>query len=149
MKRLLSLFLLLTILLSTAFAESVFSNMTDEELIQAQQDLNEEIMKRGLLKKVKIPSGVYEVGVDIPAGKYVLSAADKVSIYGDLPTIHVFDSKYGYLNRNDASIRKYHRLLCETVQEKSSCMVTLEDGYYLYLLLSAFYIEPFNISVFD
>ncbi len=149
MKRVISLLLFVFILicLCSAIAEVPdFSKLTDEELLAAQSLMNEEILKRGILKKIKIPAGHYEAGVDIPAGKYILTTEDDIGQYNGVQIL-IYDSEYWFENRNTSN--KKHRLMNEIFYSPSSCSVELKEGYILYLVNGPFYIEKFNLSIFE
>ena len=84
------LFALLCLVLfrSNSYADGDFSSMSDEELLCVQTELNAEITKRGLIKQIELPPGIYEAGVDIPVGKYVVTAIKESS--GIAPIVRVF-----------------------------------------------------------
>ena len=69
MKKILAVILVLCSLLSCACA-SELDSLSFEELIAFQQYITQEIMKRPEWKEVRVPSGDWTVGVDIPEGKY-------------------------------------------------------------------------------
>ncbi len=149
MKRIISL-LLLIVILTCSFSAMAdvpdFSKLTDDELLEAQSLMNAEILKRGILKKVKIPAGHYEVGVDIPAGKYILTTEDDIGMFNQVQIL-MYDSEYWFENRNTSN--KQHRLMNEVFSSAGSCSVDLKDGYILYLVNGSFYIEKFNLSLFE
>ena len=73
MKRFISLLLLVSVmfLFGFAYAEDL-SKLDDEQLIALSVAVNSEIIQRNLNKKVKVPTGTYIVGQDIPAGDYTI-----------------------------------------------------------------------------
>lgn len=73
MKKIIALLLLVSVLLlfSSAYAEDL-SKLDDEQLIALSVAVNSEIIQRNLNKKVKVPTGTYIVGQDIPAGDYTI-----------------------------------------------------------------------------
>lgn len=52
------------------------SNMSIDELIALHSQITVEIMSRPEFKTVKVPPGAYKVGVDIPAGKWKITASE-------------------------------------------------------------------------
>lgn len=150
MKQVISFLLMVSILIlsASAYSETLdYASMTDEQLIEMQSAIHTEIMKRGLIKKIKLPAGVYEVGIDLPAGKYLLTTMDDVSLMQPAQIL-LYDSMYGYLNRNSSN--KTHRLMNEVFYNPSSCVVLLEDGYVVYLVNGEFYAEKYNLmNLFD
>lgn len=73
MKKIIALLLLVSVLLlfGSAYAEDL-SKLDDEQLIALSVAVNSEIIQRNLNKKVKVPTGTYIVGQDIPAGDYTI-----------------------------------------------------------------------------
>jgi len=79
MKKVIVLFALICLIFSScsfSYAETRFSELTDDELLTAQAELHEELLSRGLIKTIVLPAGIYEAGVDIPVGKYILTDAE-------------------------------------------------------------------------
>lgn len=74
MKKIVALLLALLLCLGSfpAFANVNLSACTQEELLALRDSINQELLKRGIEKEVTVPIGMYEVGVDIPAGTYTL-----------------------------------------------------------------------------
>ncbi len=146
MKRIISLFLFV-IILTCSFSAIAdvpdFSKLTDDELLEAQSLMNAEILKRGILKKVKIPAGHYKAGVDIPCGKYVLTTEDDVGLINAVQVV-VFDDENGFASRS-----RKHALVIEQFFSPNSCTVELKDGNILYIENGSFYIEKFNLSFFE
>ena len=97
MKRRFGLALVVFLLLVSTFiatAQAVtetidLSQLSDEEIISLMDQVNNEIVKRGIEKTAKLSKGTYIVGVDIPAGKYTytcLAQGDEwgsVTVYAD------------------------------------------------------------------
>lgn len=82
MKKLLAIILLLVCMTaSVAAAESLkldFSSIPYEALINLHQQITKEIMSRPEWKEVTVPSGVWKVGEDIPAGKYAIKTTSSL-----------------------------------------------------------------------
>ncbi len=141
MKSIIALFICVCVLLSfsLSYAEIGFDKMTDEELILAQEELQNEIIARGLVKKATIPPGLYEVGVDIPVGKYVLTAVTVNP--SKRPVITVYEGKvetYSY----------FDSIMWDILEDNGSCMVSLEDGQILHLESVSFTIEKYSLPSF-
>ena len=136
---LITVILLLILLLSAinVSAETLdFSTLSDEELIDIQNNLNNEILKRGL-KKAKLPSGLYEAGVDVPAGTYVVTAITQNERY--YPLIRI------YKDINSATALLGIPIFQEVLTHYGECKVTLEEGYVLKLENVTYSIERFNM----
>lgn len=84
MKKLLCLLLCLLCLPTFALAEVDLDSLTFVELIELREQITAEITSRPEWKEVFVPAGVYEVGVDIPAGHWTITPQnDSVSFnYG-------------------------------------------------------------------
>ncbi|MDI9521630.1 MAG: hypothetical protein QM308_10840 [Bacillota bacterium] len=81
MKKTVSLILAVVMLACFAFTASYaegidLSSLSYEELIALQSKITLEIMSRPDFKTVKVPPGAYKVGVDIPAGKWTITASE-------------------------------------------------------------------------
>lgn len=137
MKNLIALVLSVCVLLSFSlvYAEVGFGNMTDDELLLAQEELQNELLSRGLIKKTTMPPGVYEVGVDIPAGKYIFTAATVNPSM--LPAISL------YKNKTDTS-----SIVWQILEDYGSYMVTLEEGQILKLDSVSFTLEKYFLPSF-
>ncbi|MBR3927755.1 MAG: hypothetical protein IKJ65_01985 [Clostridia bacterium] len=93
MKKIVALLLALMLCLGSfpAFAELDFSKFTNEELIYLRNQINKELLERGVEKEVVVPMGRYIVGIDIPAGTYT------VRPYTSYGTFHLYvDEKAKY-----------------------------------------------------
>ena len=78
MKRILSVLLALCLVLmaSAALGEVDLTAMSRDELLVLEEQIIKELTSRPDYKEVTVPPGVYEVGVDIPAGKWTISGVD-------------------------------------------------------------------------
>ena len=71
-----TIFMLLTYLFPIALADEIdLSVYSWDELVDLCSKINIELMSRSEFKQVKVPTGVYTVGVDIPVGKWTITAA--------------------------------------------------------------------------
>lgn len=77
MKRILAVVLGICVLASiVAFAEGIdFSSMSDGELFELRQAVEDELGNRGLWEGDPIASGRYVVGKDIKAGRFIIRCA--------------------------------------------------------------------------
>ena len=73
MKKLFCIALILCLLPVVCLADVDLSSMTFSQLLMLRNDLTAEIMSRSEWKEVKVPAGLWRVGVDIPAGTYSVS----------------------------------------------------------------------------
>ena len=73
-----------------AVADTVdLSALTNDEIVDLLQKVNEEIVNRGISKTAKLPQGTYLAGSDLPVGRYIytcLAVGDdwgNVTVYTD------------------------------------------------------------------
>lgn len=94
MKKIIALLLLVSVLLlfGSAYAEDL-SKLNDEQLIALSVAVNSEIIQRNLNKKVKVPTGTYIVGQDIPAGDYTIRPT------GSLLCVEIYEDEVKLINR--------------------------------------------------
>ena len=70
-----------TLLPSLSCAESKYEGYTFEQLQTEYLAVLETMWKTKEWQKVEVPAGVYEVGVEIPAGEWTLSNDDSFAVY--------------------------------------------------------------------
>ena len=84
MKRFLVLLLVALLILPATLAEDIdLKKLSFDELRILQTRVSKEIVKRPEWKEVTVPAGLYQVGVDIPAGEWCLKCGK---------------TSYGYVN---------------------------------------------------
>lgn len=83
MKKALSLFLCIAISLSVSFAvaDVDISGLSYDELVELVNKAQMEMMKSDKWQEVLVPEGIYQVGKDIPAGHWTISAPPKGVTY--------------------------------------------------------------------
>ena len=88
MKKLLALILALVLVSSAALAESVdLSGLSFDDLLNLQQRVNAALWASDEWISASVPIGLYEIGVDIPAGHWTVDAGDNyllIKIYRSL-----------------------------------------------------------------
>jgi ABC-type phosphate/phosphonate transport system substrate-binding protein len=105
MKRLFSLLLVFLICASVPAFAIDMTSLSNDELIQLRSDLADEMLSRGMTASMKIPTGDYIIGEDIPAGSYTVTT-DQVLVsitVGDYESMYVLtpDSPIGKLSLED------------------------------------------------
>lgn len=97
MKKWLGLIIIALLLLTPVFAKTALAvsetidlaALSDEEVVSLLDQVNNEIVKRGIEKTATLSKGAYIAGVDIPVGKYVYTCLAKgddwgsVTVYSD------------------------------------------------------------------
>lgn len=76
MKQFVALFLCFLMICSVALADIDVSSMSFDELRALQQRINAELVTRPEWKQVTVPAGTWQIGTDIPAGFYSVTALD-------------------------------------------------------------------------
>ena len=142
-KKLLSI-LLAVFLCVPASAETDYSAMTAEELIALYRDLNAQmtdlrqemqdvafVIMQKRLYPVTVPAGVWEIGVDIPAGLWRMSSMNVTTItYGDQ-----LDRAMFAIDQDRCTYYLQHTLygpksgLMETGSD--AVTINLEEGFFL------------------
>jgi len=101
MKRVMTvLFVACMLIPAIAFATVDLSDMSFEELIALKDQIDLAIWSREEWQEVKVPSGVYVIGEDIPAGKWTIKASDGINAvvkWGDVLAESGVDLDYGKL----------------------------------------------------
>ena len=84
-RRFLCLLLISLLLVPFACAETVdLSRMSDTEVVELLNQVNAEIVSRGISKTAKLPQGAYIAGKDLPAGKYILTVMATGNDWGNV-----------------------------------------------------------------
>lgn len=84
MKRILSLALALILVLAipvVSFADIDLSGMSFDELVALKDQINLAIWQSEDWQQVEVPQGVYQIGVDIPAGKWTITPKADATTY--------------------------------------------------------------------
>lgn len=128
MKRLLCVLLILCVLPVCVLSESIdLSSISTDDLVSLRDRITNEINSR--LHKITLNAGIYQVGVDIPEGRYVMRCGQ--SEYGFI--VVAYDGK---LNESETGIYMpcdFYGSIYETADEShiSEQGIKLIDGYYI------------------
>ena len=116
MKKCFCLLLLLSCIFSMAFAEVDLSGLSFQELLEVQQQVNEALWSSDGWQEVSVPPGVYQVGTEIPAGKWTISRA-------------IDDYMYFRVGKDfqEGEVTGY----CYTTDLEEPMSLILEDGLYV------------------
>ena len=136
MKKLFALLLALALCASAAFADGIdLSGMTFEELLDLQARVNDALWAADGWKHVKVPSGYYEIGVDIPAGRYTVTCANGM--------IFVYKSFTDAANSDGLNYSDFYMF-----SGKDEINVAFVEGTAIKIELSTAYFSPF-VANFD
>ncbi len=84
-RRIICCLLVALLLIPTALADTVnLSTMSDAEIIALLEQVNQEIVNRGINKTARLPQGGYIAGKDLPAGRYIFTCQAKGDDWGNL-----------------------------------------------------------------
>lgn len=73
------------LLIPAALSDAVnLSSMTDDEIVALLDQVNQELVNRGINKTAKLPQGGYIAGKDLPAGRYIYTCQAKGDDWGNL-----------------------------------------------------------------
>ena len=143
MKKVISFVLCLTLCCSVALAEVDLSGMSFDELVALKDQLNLAIWKSQEWQEVTVPAGLYQIGRDIPAGRWVIKPAEgftaRVSYGARLTKDKMdFDGMYSYeqITSPKDSYSRYNNI--------ESVTLDLQDGYYIMIQDSKVVFEPFS-----
>lgn len=116
--------------LGGAFSEPVdFSGYDDKALLEIFEQIQSEIIKRGIKKSVTLPKGTYRCGIDFPEGGYIISMIMEEKTEG---CIWVYDPSVGQDNKEYTEFYEYitHRDVAKSYidGEKYEYKVDIDDG---------------------
>lgn len=84
MKKFVGLVLALILICSFAVAEVDLTGMTFDELVELRQKVDAAIFASDGWQEVSVPAGIYKIGEDIPAGKWVVTPVKGSTAFIDL-----------------------------------------------------------------
>lgn len=129
------------ITVNAAASDVDLSNLSFAELLELQQKVNHALWSCDEWKEVDVPMGVWDVGKDIPAGRYELSPGPNVSKY-DYP--HVVY----YLCRTDGQPDKIRGQY--NIKDGETLVIELFDGNVLKIedknVIFKKYVPSFNFN---
>lgn len=120
MKKVVMLVLVLVMVGAVALAEVDLSGMTFDELVELRKQVDQAIWASDGWQSVQVPGGDYDVGVDIPAGRWTLTGVTSFSYF------QVYKSR-------DLKDDIFAEIASESLEQNERYNVTLEDGQYVEL----------------
>ena len=145
MKKLFALVLCLLMVGGCAAAEEIdLSGMPYDDLVALKDRINLAIWESDEWQEVEVPHGVWEIGKDIPAGKWTIKAAEGVRArvdWGDKLDASGWDFEWGTI-----WIRQF--LESETYAYYSGSQPTevtydLKEGHYIIVQQGTVYFTPY------
>lgn len=146
MKKLLCI-LLACLCITPAFADDIdLSGMSYEELVRLKNRINLYMWLSDEWQEVRVPSGLWEIGVDIPAGHWTLTAnpnAAYVQIrYGD--TINSIGTEVSYTGNNYTVTLWGKNSYAYDEGDLTSIDLELKEGFYLHISDSYLIFTPYQ-----
>ena len=120
-RRLLCLLLVSLLIIPFALADKIdLSSLSDDEIVELLDQVNSELISRGIAKSATLPTGKYTGGKDLPAGSYIITCETDDNHHGIVWVSAPTDD----LNNQYPSVLYEH----VSFNEKEQFRVTLEDG---------------------
>ena len=124
------LLLVCLLLIPVAVADTEdLSSLSDDEIIELLEKVNEEIVSRGIAKSAELPVGKYIGGKDLPVGSYIITCKTDEKHHGIVWVSAAADD----LNNQYPSILYEH----VSFSSEEKFRVTIEDGGILNLPFAA------------
>lgn len=114
-----------------AVAEVSLADYTAEELLALRDQINAELMKRGIEKEVLIPTGNYIGGVDIPAGDYTVTCAE-------------FGGIFIYPDEEEANAGGWYTFFAMLSENDKVGKMTVKEGDFIKIMSGSFYFAPYQ-----
>ena len=128
--RFLCLLLVSLLVVPFALADKVdLSSFTDDEIVELLDQVNSELVSRGIEKSATLQAGKYTVGKDLPAGAYIITCETDANHHGIVWASDPTDD----LDNQYPSVLYKH----VSFNEKEQFRITLEDGGILNLPFTA------------
>ena len=120
-RRFLCLIVVCFLLIPIAAADTVdLLSMSNDEIVALLDELNEEIVRRGINKTAKLPQGAYIAGSDIPVGRYIFTCLAVGNDWGNV-TVYSDGGKGNQILWDVVSAP-------EEGQEPTTIFITLNEG---------------------
>ena len=128
--RILCVLLVCLLLFSGALADVPdISGLTDDEVVELLEKVNEELVGRGIAKSAELPAGKYTGGKDLPVGSYIITCKTDENHHGIVWVSAAADD----LNSQYPSILYEH----VSFSSEEKFRVTIEEGGILNLPFAA------------
>ena len=120
-RRFLCCLLVALLLIPAALADPAdLSGMTDDEIVALLEEVNNEIVSRGISKTAKLPQGTYIGGRDLPAGRYIFTCMAAGDDWGNV-TVYTEEGKGKQVLWEVMAAPKEG-------EEPETCFITLGEG---------------------
>lgn len=153
MKKIIALFLTLTMLFSIALAESIdLSSLSYDELVILVNRAQLEMMKSDKWQEVEVPPGTYIVGKDIPAGQWTIAVHDAGYVDFEIGTAIKNNGEIDFMSCLDdykhiTLIGKANFLYTEG--DTTSYAIELLDNWYVVITTGSILFTPYKGNSFS
>lgn len=135
-RKLLAISLAMSMLPAIASADFDLSAMAYDELLSLQQQVALEIDHRPEHECIALPMGLWEVGVDIPAGSYLIACDGDAFCQAICGTVvDASGNAMSYLDKGNVG---------EMLESGETWRVRLTDGMFVYVAYHSATLTPFS-----
>ena len=149
MKKLFVFVVAICVLLTStvAFADVDLNGLSYDELVELVNKAQLEMMKSDKWQEVIVPEGIYKIGEDIPAGKWTVSAPQKVYVV----SIVIGSSMYDEFTVNFDKYVSLHGPGSALYNEGETSFVTLDlkEGMYIQIQSGSAIFSPYSGNSFS
>ena len=140
MKKIITVVLILSLLLPAAALADLpdISGLSYEELLSLRDEVNLAIMSSDEHQEIILPPGLWAVGKDIPAGRWLVTPLDGQYMnlwYGDVVNESGTNAGYGWDNINgynkSMSTKKNKDGTWKDIDCPHSVIIKMQEGWYL------------------
>lgn len=123
-------FVLIFALVPAAFAEVDLSGMSYDELVALKDQINLAIWNSAEWQEVEVPQGVWEVGADIPAGKWTILPGASGNTYVKIGT-EIKDGGTDVRSKASETIRNEKYNYFDAASDLTSWTYDFKNGEYV------------------
>lgn len=123
------------------------SKMSFDDLIDLRRQIELELMNRKDWQEVLVQEGIYEVGVDIPAGHWTIMAADGTTThvkYGNKRKTDEADIHIGSTNFRDEYLNSPNAWNYDMYEDKTQTDIDMENGSFFVVKWSSCVLVPYT-----
>lgn len=149
MKKIMIFALALALISSAAFASVDLSGMTFAELQELQKQVQLAMMETDEWQEVTVPAGTYEIGVEIPAGHWTISAAQNSMVnveYGS--SLSAGESGIDWMSTYDSAMLISETNIMGNSGFPSSISWKLKEGNYINIDSGSVVFTPYTGASF-
>lgn len=146
MRRFFSIIVLLSFLVTSAFAEIDLGDFSFDQLATLRDQIMREMMSRDEWQEVTVPAGTYQIGKHIPAGHWMIKPTDGAYCYitiGGAVEDNGKDIPYGAPGRYYIALKSKTSRLYDA-GDPTFVDLDLKDGAYICIEKSSVVFTPYS-----